>query len=83
MAALRIFEVISNKFVVVKMFPFHPLQNNSVLVVAVTASHRPLTVEARVESQVIYGGECGTGTGFLRVLPLCPVRVIPPMIRTH
>ena len=65
------------------MLPSHPLQKNSRLVVAVAANHRPLTVEARGESQVIYGGECGTGTGFLRVLRYCPVIVIRPMIRTH
>ena len=65
------------------MFPSHPLQKNSGLVLAVAANHWPLTVEARVESQAIYGGECGTGTGFLRVPQFCPVIIIPPMIRTH
>jgi len=58
-------------------------KENSGLVVAVAANHRPLTVEDWVESQVIYGEKCGTETGFLRVLPLCLVSVIPPMIRTH
>jgi hypothetical protein len=65
------------------MFPSHSPQKNSGLVVAMAANYRPLTVEARVESQVIYCAECGTGTAFLRVLPFCPVSVIPPMIRTH
>jgi hypothetical protein len=49
---------------------------------AQAVSHRPLTAEARVRNRVSPCGICsvrsGTETGFLRVLRVSPVNIIPP-----
>jgi hypothetical protein len=52
---------------------------------AQAVSHRPLTTEARVRSQVspcgICGGQSGTETGFFpRLLRFFPVNFIPPVL---
>ena len=43
-------------------------------------------VEARVRNQAshcaISGGQIGAGTGFIRVLHFCPVRIVPPVVHT-
>jgi hypothetical protein len=40
-------------------------------------------VRARVSACVIYGGQSGTATGFLRFVLLYPVNIIPPWLHTH
>jgi hypothetical protein len=37
-------------------------------------------VHVRVSSRVIYGGQSGSGTDFLRILRYSPVNIIPPWL---
>jgi hypothetical protein len=51
---------------------------------ALAVSHRTLTAEVRVRTLVrpcdIYGVRSGIGTGFLRVLRVSPLNIIPPCL---
>jgi hypothetical protein len=53
--------------------------------VAQSVSHRPVTAEVRVRSQVsgVCSGQSGNGTGFYRVFRFPPVSIIPPLLHTY